>query len=71
MRQISSRASPSVAPARVSSLVEEGRRAMAPSGRPPGNRLRVLISPEIPGPVTVGACRAAIVLPEKLLERDY
>ncbi len=71
VRQISSRASPSVAAAHIISLVEKYRRAMAPSGRPPGNRLRVLISPEIPGPVTVGACRAAIVLPETLLERDY
>jgi TonB family protein len=65
-RQIGSRAPASGAPARIIAIAEEFWCALAPPGRPPANPLRLLISADLPGPVTVGDRRAAIVLPEKL-----
>jgi TonB family protein len=65
--QIGRRASPLLASTRISAIVAEFCGVL---GSPAGP-LRVLVSPEIPGPVTVGARRPAIVLPDKLLEEDH
>jgi beta-lactamase regulating signal transducer with metallopeptidase domain len=67
-RQIARLASSSGIPAHITVLAEQYRRALAAPSRLPENLIRVMISAEISGPVTVGARRAAIVLPEKLLE---
>jgi TonB family protein len=58
-------------PAHVLSALEKCRRAMlSGSWRRPGPRPAVLWSDEIPGPVTVGALRGAVILPKCLLEED-
>ena len=69
-RRIGRRASACGVPARVAGVAAECQRAMAPPGRPPAPTLCLRSSAELSGPVTVGARRAAIVLPEKLLAED-
>ena len=70
-RSIQRLASPEPLPAQVVSTLERCRRA-TPRGRRPRPALNpsLLWSAEIPGPVTVGALRGAIILPKALLGED-
>lgn len=69
-RQIGRRASSSGFPARIVTIAEECRGALAAPSGPRTRPIRILASAEIPGPITLGARRPAIVLPNSLLEGE-